>query len=101
MADQVHEPKANWRLLRIANHICVCNLTDGFCNPEGKPECECWTMARLAVQGLRNLADPALKDAWPDLDPIEARAQLYKLCHAILSKRDGLTERIESTAGIG
>lgn len=89
MADH---PKTNWRLLRIAESICSCLLTDGFCGPKNKPDCRCWIAARAAVNGLSNQATPCLQDAWPRMfNDDERRGNLNLLIKAILSKDDELT----------
>lgn len=90
----------NYRLLRIANELCSCELTDGFCAPQNKPDCRCWRLAQLSVQGLRKQSDPCLADAWAEVVPsrfetneLERRSLLLSLCTAIASKEDELTER--------
>lgn len=85
-------PKTNWRLLRIAESICSCLLTDGFCGPKNKPDCRCWIAARAAVNGLSNQANQCLADAWPrQFNDDERRSNLNLLVKAILSKDDELT----------
>jgi hypothetical protein len=84
--------KTNWRLLRIAEQICSCLLTDGFCGPQNRPDCRCWTAARAAVQGLENQSDPALEAAWPLLGREERRGRLNALVEAIKYKKDELTD---------
>lgn len=91
----------NWRLLRVAGHICNSVMTDGFCNPKFKPDCRCWSAARAAIDGVKNQADPALDEAWPHMwDKHERRARLEQLCSAIKNGEDELTamHRAESTA---
>lgn len=84
--------KTNWRLMRVAESICACVLTDGFCIPKNKPDCRCWTAARAAVEGLGNQANPCLDEAWPRMwNTDERRANLNALCKAILTKEDELT----------
>ncbi len=80
----------NHRLCRIAQEICECDLTDGFCTPSRDPTCKCWRYARLAIQGLRRQADPCLKDAWPTFTVDASRMMLIKLCDAV----SGKTERL-------
>lgn len=92
-------PITNWRLLRIAESICSCLLTDGFCGPKNKPDCRCWIAARAAVNGFSNQSDPALQEAWPHMwDKNERRARLNQLCNAILRSEDELTamHRVEA-----
>lgn len=83
----------NWRLLRIAESICTCLMTDGFCGPQDKPDCRCWIAAQAAVQGLANQSNPCLKEAWPSLGEYEARERLDALVKAIREKSDELTAR--------
>lgn len=85
-------PKTNWRLLRIAESICSCLLTDGFCGPRSRPDCRCWTAARAALQGIENQADPVLADAWPNLSEEARRAMLQSLVGAIRLRADELTQ---------
>lgn len=86
------QPKTNWRLLRIAESICSCLLTDGFCGPKNRPDCRCWIAARAAVDGLRNQSKPCLQEAWPRMfNDDERRGNLNLLVKAILSKDDELT----------
>ncbi len=85
-------PKTNWRLLRIAESICSCLLTDGFCGPKQRPDCRCWIAARAAVNGLSNQANPCLLEAWPrQFNDDERRGNLNMLVKAILMKEDELT----------
>lgn len=85
-------PKTNWRLLRIAESICSCLLTDGFCGPKHRPDCRCWIAARAAVNGLSNQANPCLQEAWPRMfNEDERRGNLNMLVKAILTKEDELT----------
>jgi len=85
-------PKTNWRLLRIAESICSCVLTDGFCGPKNKPDCRCWTAARAAMDGLKLQANPCLQEAWPRaFNDDERRGNLNLLVRAILTKDDELT----------
>jgi hypothetical protein len=86
------DPKTNWRLLRIAESICSCVLTDGFCGPKNRPDCRCWTAARAAVNGLSNQANGCLDEAWPHAwNTDERRANLDSLVRSILTKDDELT----------
>lgn len=86
------KPITNWRLLRIAENICSCVLTDGFCGPKNRPDCRCWTAARVALQGLSQQANPCLADAWPDLTNEEDRRdRLNDLVRAIRDRQDELT----------
>lgn len=85
------QPKTNWRLLRIAENICSCVLTDGFCGPKHRSDCRCWTAARAALQGLSQQANPCLAEAWPEATEDERRARLDDLVRAIRTKQDGLT----------
>lgn len=87
--------KHNWRLLRIAESICSCLLTDGFCGPEHRPDCRCWIAARAALQGLRNQSDPCLEDAWPTMPKEGRRPRMEALCDAIGLKQDDLTEQAQ------
>lgn len=99
MTDRI----TNWRLLRIAESICSCLLTDGFCGPKNKPDCRCWIAARAAVQGLEIQADPALEEAWPSMwNKDERRTRLNQLCKTILTKEDELTamHRAEAAAQV-
>lgn len=101
------DPKTNWRILRVAESICSCVLTDGFCGPKNKPDCRCWIAARAAVQGLMNQANPVIDEAWPRMwNTDERRANLNALVKAILSKDDELTavhraERAQAAVGGG
>lgn len=88
-------PIANHRLARIAAKLCTCDLTDGFCMPTWKISCRCWRLARLAVAGVRNQANPVLAEAWPDMTEGEARARLNALCDAISLRVDELTPSSE------
>lgn len=95
---------ANYRLERIADEICSCELTDGFCGPRNRPGCRCWKLARLAIRGLRTTSNPALRDAWPEYreddmrDEAIMRGKLDALCNAILNKRDELTVEHEGAS---
>lgn len=85
-------PKTNWRLLRIAESICSCLLTDGFCSPKHNQDCRCWIAARAAVNGLSNQATPCLQEAWPRMfNDDERRGNLNLLIKSILAKDDELT----------
>jgi hypothetical protein len=86
------EPKTNWRLMRVAESICSCLLTDGFCAPKHKPDCRCWAAARAAMEGLRSQSNPCLDEAWPrQFNTDERRGNLNLLVKAILNKEDELT----------
>lgn len=94
------EPVTNWRLLRIAESICNCVMTDGFCGPKHKPDCRCWRAARAAVNGLSLQANPCLAEAWPRMwNEDERRANLDALVDAILTKEDELTAMHRAEAG--
>lgn len=90
-------PATNLRILRIAEHICSCVLTDGFCGPKNRPDCRCWVAARAALEGVRAQANPVLSEAWPALpDP---RDHLEALVDAIRYREDDLTrEHLQQTA---
>lgn len=47
--------QAPFILASIANTICACHMTDGFCMPRNNSACHCWKLA-LSVQ--RSLVDP-------------------------------------------
>jgi hypothetical protein len=94
----MNDPKTNWRLLRIAENICSCLLTDGFCAPKNRPDCRCWIAARAAVQGLENQADPCLEEAWPNESTEARRARLWSLIRAIRNRHDELTEEHRAAA---
>jgi hypothetical protein len=91
-------PDANWRLERIASELCNCDLTDGFCSPRNVPGCKCWRYAKMAVHGLRNTANPALAEAWPDIPEDKRRPMLNRLCDAILNREDDLTAELIARA---
>jgi hypothetical protein len=101
MEDEMAEsPKTNWRLLRIAESICSCLLTDGFCGPKNKPDCRCWIAARAAMNGIINQANPCLLEAWPRMfNDDERRGNLNMLVKAILTKEDELTAMHKAEAG--
>lgn len=95
------KPIANLRLLRIAEEICSCVLTDGFCGPKYRPDCRCWIAARVAVRGLMHQADPCLEQAFASYSSIstEARRSIVEsLGRAILERRDELTAEHERRA---
>lgn len=84
--------KTNWRILRIAESICSCVLTDGFCGPKNRPGCRCWLAARAAVQGLQNQANACIDEAWPRMwNTDERRSNLDALAKAIITAEDELT----------
>ena len=91
-------PKWNYRLERIAETICSCDMTDGFCAPRHNPDCRCWRYAKLAVQGLRNTANPALAEAWPDASEDQRRVRLNRLLDAILNRSDERTAKMAALA---
>lgn len=82
----------NYPLERIANSICACVLTDGFCSPRHDPDCRCWRAARAAVEGLHSQSDPALQRAWPRMGREDRRAHLNWLCESTLRHKDELSE---------
>ena len=45
----------------MALTLCVCHLTDGFCNPNGKPDCKC---IRLATECLKAMKTVGVKPVW-------------------------------------
>jgi hypothetical protein len=94
----------NLRLLRIAECICSCVLTDGFCGPAHKPKCRCWDAARAAVQGLKNQANPSLVPGWEVThaaylarDKADPRKVIEAVCDGILARRDELTKEHEES----
>lgn len=60
-------------IMAMAGTICACDLTDGFCAPERKPDCQCIKYARMAWEGL---GTRGLKICWPTarVNPFCARA---------------------------
>jgi hypothetical protein len=90
----VPEPiKTNWRLMRVAEQICQCDLTDGFCHPQHKPDCRCWRLAFFAMKGVENQSNPALEAAWGNESEEARRARLNALVRSITSASDELSQR--------
>ncbi len=87
------EIKSNWRLMRVAEQLCICDLTDGFCHPQNKPDCKCWRLAALAMKGIENQSNPALEAAWINEGEEARRARLNALVRSITEATDELTQR--------
>ncbi len=55
-------------LARIAETLCVCDMTDGFCLPRNKPQCRCWKLARAVYRTIGDAPNPVLQEGWKVTD---------------------------------
>jgi len=51
-------------LARIAETLCVCDMTDGFCMPSHKPTCRCWGVARAVYRTMLDAPNPVVSAGW-------------------------------------
>lgn len=49
---------------RIAETLCNCALTDGFCAPHNKLDCQCWRLAKEIERWLMEPHGQAIHAGW-------------------------------------
>lgn len=62
MSKLTHPAVHNRALEPLAQTLCGMHLTDGFCSPQGKPDCQCW---KIAAAQLVVLESRGIKLTWP------------------------------------
>lgn len=45
MTEQQRRSERQPALALVAEELCVCDMTDGFCTPRNKDMCKCWDRA--------------------------------------------------------
>lgn len=64
----------------IAAIFCQCYMTDGFCVPDGKPECKCNRLAVSASQAIRRRAKFTRPEVVQVVALLEAARAYRDLC---------------------